>query len=497
MSRKDGMRERARFRLLVALPACVFIFVLGGVAVVSFFLETGFFPHIFSSQYVEHFPIVILILIILVLAGNLCAGLYISYRLRRLIEKTKNLIYALEDSYGHIQANTELGVLSGALEEVEKKLNAFLQELIKSGQIFDSLPKAEICLSEEGEIVKLNRKATSLLHLDPLRAIGENITDIIPQTEESKLFYDLIAHGFQGRSVSPRPVPIPFKNQGKNKAGHAYWVTISPAREGLEPIKEINIAMTDRLHLLGLQNEINNLERMAEMGQIAASIAHEVRNPLGSIRVFTELVQEDFDPDDPHKRYTEEVIKQVDHLNLLIEDILAFSRDSLINLTEVDLCSVLSRAISTGKNRYSHKSVEVHESYCAHDLKIMGDPEKLTQAFVNFIVNAFDVSSENGRIDVTAEYRTGEMEGRKSICVSIVDRGRGIPPEDMAKIFRPFFTTKRNGTGLGLSLSHHIITAHGGKIEVFSQLQQGTTFCVTFPEKTFQALDNIHNRGES
>ncbi len=144
---------------------------------------------------------------------------------------------------------------------------------------------------------------------------------------------------------------------------------------------------------------------------------------------------------------------------------------------------MLSRTVQLVKDKFIKSPVMVHEQYQPGLPKLRGDPEKLSQAFLNILINAFEACGQGGTVNVTVGYESDGKEDAGALCIGIADTGKGIPEEIVNKILDPFFTTKPNGTGLGLAISHNIVAAHGGRIEVRSEVGEGTTFQILLPQR--------------
>ncbi|MDI6802215.1 MAG: ATP-binding protein, partial [Thermodesulfovibrionales bacterium] len=186
---------------------------------------------------------------------------------------------------------------------------------------------------------------------------------------------------------------------------------------------------------------------------------------------------------DNKRLYTENMLKEIDRLNHLVEDILNFAQNPTSSVEPTDISQVLSQCISLARYNFPEKDVEVKEAHQPGLPLILADQERLTQAFLNLLINAFEASPPGGRIGVKSkgsEARSQKSEVR-NLIVTISDSGPGITPEDLPRIFDPFYTTKEKGTGLGLSIAQNIITAYGGSIEAESVPGQGATFRVILP----------------
>ena len=221
------------------------------------------------------------------------------------------------------------------------------------------------------------------------------------------------------------------------------------------------------------KKELQKSQRLAAIGELTASISHEIRNPLAGIKGAIQVILKDENISERHTEVLEEVLSQVDRLNGTVGDLLEFSRPVNPEFRRVDICGVLDRALDPLKLDPYLGDVEIVRNYRASE-PIWIDPNLLEQAFFNLIINSLQAMSGSGSLEITV------TEGADEIAISFRDDGCGISPENLERIFRPFFTTKHRGTGLGLSIARNIIEANGGRIEVSSEVGRGTTFMVTF-----------------
>ena len=232
-------------------------------------------------------------------------------------------------------------------------------------------------------------------------------------------------------------------------------------------------------------------ERMATLGRLVRTIAHEVRNPLGSIRLGTQLLQhsdvEFGAPVDTYsedlqlsqneiKEYTGIIIKEVDRLNRFIEQLLAFSKPTMEVAKHSDIHQLLENGLAICRPELELGATTVITQYgdCP-EVKVNEDG--ITQVLLNLFYNAIEAMDTNGTLTIQTEY-TPETE---IVCVRIQDDGPGIPPEDIPMLFDPFYTTKQKGTGLGLYISQKILAEHRGGIEVDANLEVGTAFVMSLP----------------
>jgi len=235
------------------------------------------------------------------------------------------------------------------------------------------------------------------------------------------------------------------------------------------------------------EQQMFQTSKLASLGTLAAGIAHEIRNPLSSIKTFVQLLPSR--PNDPEfqAEFSKLVSNDVDRITKIVENVLSFARSSTITLSEQRIEEVLDDSLALIQSKLKAKKVEVIKHYGQVPLA-RGDKDQLSQVFVNILLNAVEaVPGQGGRIEITCSTAMLEspLEGRRRktphITVEIADNGPGIPENIKGRLFDPFFTTKPQGTGLGLAITYKIVEVHGGFISVVSTEGQGATFQVNLP----------------
>jgi len=228
-----------------------------------------------------------------------------------------------------------------------------------------------------------------------------------------------------------------------------------------------------------LQDRLIQSEKMAALGEMAASIAHEIRNPLVSIGGFARRLDSKLDAANPEKRYSRIIVKEVNRLEKVLQEVLAFSRSSEPVFLECNMVEVLEDALEVLEDRFSEEGVEVVKGYGSAIPPIESDANQLKQVFINLFSNSLQAMQQGGRLTVGCEY--DREDG--NVVVSVSDTGGGIPEDIITNIFNPFFTTKHTGTGLGLAITHRVVEVHGGSIQVKNVAGVGATFILSFPAK--------------
>ncbi len=243
--------------------------------------------------------------------------------------------------------------------------------------------------------------------------------------------------------------------------------------------------------------QMRRADRLATVGEMAAGIAHEIKNPLTGIAGVIQILGRDFPPEDSRHKIIKEVLEQIDRLDKAVKNLLSFARPPAPNLAELNINELLEKIIAFLSPQFSKNRVRVRRELLPNIPDVSGDPELLQQVFLNIILNGVQAMPEGGEMLIetsvkpdsgAAEQNTAPETGEdlrepdsETVSIAISDTGKGILPENMEKIFNPFFTTRQQGTGLGLSITQKIIEQHGGNITVDSTPGKGTVFTIYLP----------------
>ncbi|MBS1858905.1 MAG: hypothetical protein JST11_26270 [Acidobacteria bacterium] len=226
--------------------------------------------------------------------------------------------------------------------------------------------------------------------------------------------------------------------------------------------------------VLEAEEAVRRSDRLAALGQLTAGLAHELRNPLGTIKASAEVLEKTLSAENEVAREVAGFIStEVDRTNSLVTRFLQFARPLQVRLETADLAQTLDRAIAAAERETA--GIAIYKAYAPEIPPFPFDAELLERVFHNLVVNAAQASPAGGAVTVKTR-----LNGR-SVDTLVIDRGSGIRPDQMAQIFNPFFTTKKEGVGLGLAIVSKIVDEHGGKIAVESEPGKGSIFCVSLP----------------
>jgi len=252
-------------------------------------------------------------------------------------------------------------------------------------------------------------------------------------------------------------------------------------------------SMVDRLSLANdeLQDyhyqQMERADRLASVGEMSAGIAHEIKNPLAGIKGAITVLADDFSAEDPRREVIDKVLEQISRLDKAATDLLFFGRPGKPTLDYVDTNDLLKKTMFFVSQHPEAKNVHQTKEFTRNLPPVWVDGKQLQQVFFNIIINAIQAMKEGGTLLLQTDL-VGE-QGKQSVRVLIGDSGPGIKPEDMERIFTPFFTTKTQGTGLGLAICRQLVEQQGGTIELRSRVGEGTRVVIDLPVSNDAVLE--------
>jgi two-component system nitrogen regulation sensor histidine kinase GlnL len=346
-------------------------------------------------------------------------------------------------------------------------------------QILTSLEDGVITVDREGKISYFNEAAEVLTELSSSQALQKPIAQLF---KREPWLIELIKKSQPPRQESTRGEGDIVTRWGRKAP---VSVTVSPLRDPRGDFIGSILVLRDWTRRRELEDDLKRADRLAMVGTLAAGLAHEIRNPLGGIKGAAQLLKRSLDRDSSLLEYANIMIREVDRVDNLIEQLLDLSRPAKLELAALNIHEILEDVLLLQTQASGEQKLIVKKRFDPSLPPIRGDRAQLTQVFLNLVQNAFHATSGSGTLTVTTRVETdfhirGQGTDRsKLIWVDIEDDGIGIKEEDLAHIFSPFFTTKNNGTGLGLAICYRIVTEHGGLIRVESAEGKGTTFKIS------------------
>ena len=350
-----------------------------------------------------------------------------------------------------------------------------------------SLRNGVLAVTVDGRIAVMNDVAYRILGLPPRRSdIGRPFTGVLQtQPEVARI----IAGAFE-LSHLPNRAELRLKSSKK-----VIGYTISQVQDGRGRVTGATLFFKDLTRVEQLEERERLRDRLAALGEMAAAIAHEVKNPLAGIEVMAGILKRQLPDSKDAQSILGDIIKEAKMANAIVLEVLEFVRPIRLQVERISLLDVITDAIALAEGQAQRGNVEVNLSVPQDLAAIQGDPHQLRQLFTNLLINAFEAMNGRGAVRIEAaelpeeEPPTGgDTLAGPMIQVDVIDDGPGVPADVVDKIFSPFFTTKPQGTGLGLAIVRKIVNAHDGRIDMNAPAAGGTQFRVTLPVSSTHEL---------
>lgn len=381
-----------------------------------------------------------------------------------------NTCSPIYDEQGQIQ-----GAVQAIVDVTERELLA--RELKDSEEKFRTLVETSldgIVLHRDLKILYVNRACLEMFgYQQPEEMLGQSLLKFFELPYQQAASRRL-AHLLQG---TPRPRIFEIKGVRRDGSRFDLEIISSPTTYGGRTASQSHIR--DITHKKHLEEHLARTEKLASLGQLAAGVAHEMNNPLGSIMVLSYLLLEDLNPEGPERVQVEKIIREATRCKEIVKGLLEFSRHMPSRMVPLNLNRVLQEVLSLVADHLLFQHIELVKELSPQLPLILGDKNRLEQVFVNLLMNSAEAMEGMGRLIVS----TGLTPEGDRVRLAIKDTGPGIPEHLRSRLFDPFFTTKGlgHGVGLGLSISYGIIEKHMGRIFVEDTGPQGTTFVIEIP----------------
>jgi two-component system sensor histidine kinase HydH len=339
-----------------------------------------------------------------------------------------------------------------------------------TGNVLEAMHSAVVAVDKDGKIIMFNRLAEDIFSISRENAVNQDYQAVFPNDE------CLLKQTLE-RQRTTREVEREFRTfSGEDK-----FLIIGTSclfDEG----KKFNggvAVIHDITELKKYEEEAKRSERLSALGNLAAGVAHEIRNPLNAISITAQRLKSEFTPQRDKEEYIffiKTILDEIKRLDNIINQFLSLAKAQKLNLVSTDMGRFLNEVVDLVEIEAKEKNIRVTREFTSlPETKI--DPDELKKALLNIMLNGIQATPLGGTLNINVYLN----DSQKDVLIKIKDSGMGIPKENLSKIFQPYFSTKEKGTGLGLSIAHRVITDHKGKIEVESELGKGTVFTVTLP----------------
>ena len=336
------------------------------------------------------------------------------------------------------------------------------------------LPVGIIASDHNGYITTFNDSALEMTGVVREDVIGKMTGSVLPEAF-ADFFVDTEKSSDSNNGQFPgseKEITILTDNKKRHYLCHAIAI------EGrLSEQQGRVLLVSDISQLKGLEREMRENERLAAVGRMAAGVAHEVRNPLSSIKGLALLLKGKFEEKSSDSEAAGLLIEQVERMNRTVSELLSFARPAPLKLQKISLKSLLENTLRLIETDISSNVINTGLEVVPDLLDVAADRDRLNQVFINLLLNAVQAMGQGGELRITAK----NTDDLKAVVIKIRDNGCGIPQENIAQLFYPYFTTKSGGTGIGLAISQKIISDHNGTIRIESIEDEGTVVTVELP----------------
>ena len=385
----------------------------------------------------------------------------------------------LQNSYDELQGRVKKLDLELSDKNDELKKNLAEKERVKNylNDILESQTNGVLVVDRTGNITTCNKTTGTITGTKPQSCLGKSLNEVFP------LFESVVAQLAKSRGET-----ISQDKDISNANGGILHIRISAS-----PVWDNHGGQIGTILILQDMTEFRRMEELAqrnqrlrEMGEMAAGIAHEIRNPLASIELFASLLKKDLEGDSEKENLVHHIRAGVQNMDRIISTLLLFAKSAQPSRQQCDINLLLTECLEGINSVIVPENINVIRKSGPGTLLANGDRELLRQVFPNLINNAIQAMPDGGELSlITQKSSVHNSENgstdRQYISVIITDNGIGMSTDNLAKVFNPFFTTKDKGTGLGLAISHNIIKAHQGTIDAASEEGKGTSFTVKIP----------------
>jgi PAS domain S-box-containing protein len=374
--------------------------------------------------------------------------------------------------------------LGGSLDEARRRL---IEEAEHASNIVQNITDGIIGLDVAGRIRTWNRALVDRYGIPESQVVGQPLFDAFPA---------LVAEGLKPEVEAllsgERPTVLlrHFEHETRHRGRVVLNIRGNVLRRATGDVMGAVLAIEDVTDRVALAQEVQQAEKLAVVGQLAAGIAHQIGTPLNVISGSAEYLMMEWGDEKPRPQELEIIIAQTDRITKLIQQLLNFARPARMELRSLDLNEMLQSILNLTEHQIAKGQISVQTDFASGLPPIPGDANQLEQAFLNIVINAWHAMPDGGRLTLgtravpaSERHRRVGRAAQAGVEVVIRDTGTGIAPEHIERIFDPFFSTKGvgKGTGLGLAISRRIVEDHHGGIEVNSAVGRGTTFTIWLP----------------
>jgi PAS domain S-box-containing protein len=491
-------RSKVRFRLVLAFPVLTTLLVLGLGAVLIDMQQrnlanpqivrlTG--PEIYAriTQTTDAMTLVIIGAAAIAFVSGIVLALTVTNPIRRLARDTASIARGDLTRNISLNADGELAILGSALNEMVASINKYMLHSMSGGMLI---------IDESGVIVSLSGDAEFILGVSADQCAGAHITQVFPDIPENRRFLTIVNETLSHHRTFPTQ-QLAVSTEERREIPITLATSLLKDRDNT--LVGLSLSFEDAKQLRRIEEQMRRVDRLTTLGGLAASVAHQVRNPLCSIKGLAQLLKENRADDKALCDYAGVIIKDAERIDMVVNRLMRMLQPTQTDWTLENLNDILGETVTLARHEIRDKSIEILELFDADLPPLVAQRENLMHAFLNFAVNAIQAIERQGTITVrTLPARAPMQSGRgpggqlSGIIVDIEDNGPGMTEDELRSIFNPGYTSKEQGSGFGLAISQQTIQAHGGEIRVRSEPGVKTVFRIWLPLREPRADPAAH-----
>jgi PAS domain S-box-containing protein len=430
-----------------------------------------------AAELLEGHLIAMIVLVVFSAIGGLAIVATVLRPIRAMEATARDIIQGrLDQRVPTIRSGDELGSLSRSFNSMIDFLNDCIED--RNRYMVEGIMTGLLLVDLDGRIKALNSTGAKLLGLESAWAIGRSLRELPKVDSRSdRTFWDEVDSALHGDLSRMTDETIVNATVGSAQL----LVAMSVLRDSKKQPFGLMLNFRDAAEMRMLNEQLSKADQLAALGTFTMGLAHELRNPLGSIKGMIQLLALETPKEGESREIIDRVVREVNRLDVFVRELLDFSQEAPAPPTEVDLADIIRGSLTQVRAQFesaSQMTIEVDLPDLPH---VVGEPDRLVQAFSNILRNAFESARPGSRVTVRA-VRQGS-DAHPGIVVHFHNTGSTIRANDLDKVFDPFFTTKEKGNGLGLAIAYQILTQNGATVSLDVGPDE-VDFVVTFPVKT-------------
>jgi len=387
---------------------------------------------------------------------------------------------AYSDKSDSSQTSDKLKSLESKYDVLSKRTKSLEKVYQFHKGIVQSISSGLITIDSDGTITFINSAALHLLDYEYQELVGKPIRNLFADDKEAEKVLDELLN--KNRMFESREINLIGRTKKLIPIGFTTTLLLSDD----SAYNGVIISFRDLTNLHHYRIQIERIERLATLGEVSAGIAHEIRNPLAGIKTSAQVLEESFSPGDHRSQLVARIVKEIDRSNELLKKFFNFAKPGKPRQEFVALDTLIEGVYLLLSSKMRKKEIVFEKNIESDIPDIYVDENQIEQVLINLFLNSLDAMEKGGSIIINLKVAENKADNvlenaSKAVVLDLIDTGCGIESDDLERIFNPFFTTKNDGVGLGLSISSRLIEENGGRILVESEKNQGTQFSIYFP----------------